>query len=51
MELNYHGEKVQIDITMQPGEIELDTNTDDTDLEDTIEIPVVKQDKGNQDAI
>ena len=51
MELNYHGEKVEIDLTMEPGEIEVDTNTDDTDLEDTIEIPVVREDDGDIDEI
>ena len=51
MELNYHGEKVQIDLTIQQGEKELDTNTDDTDLEDTIEIPIVKDNNGDQDEI
>lgn len=42
MELNYHGEKVDIDLDFMEGEKEFDTNNDDTDLEDTIEIPIVK---------
>ena len=51
MELNYNGQKYNIDITMEPGETELDTNTDDTDLNNTIEIPVVKEDNGDQNEI
>ena len=51
MELNYHGQKVEIDLTIEPGEKEFDTNNDDTDLEDTIEIPVVQDYDGDIDEI
>ena len=51
MELNYHGQRYNIDITMEAGEKELDANSDDTDLENTIEIPVVKENNGDQDEI
>ena len=44
MELNYHGEKVEIDLNLEDGEKEFDTNNADEDLEDTIEIPIVEDD-------
>ena len=51
MEINYHGQKVEIDLTMQPGEKEFDTNNVDTDLENTIELPPVQDNVGDSDAI
>ncbi len=50
MELNYHGEKVEINLNFEEGEKEFDTNNGDVDLEDTIEIPKIEN-EGDVDEI
>ena len=39
MILKYNGQKVEVDLTLENGEKEFDTDNSDLDLDDTIEIP------------
>lgn len=39
MILNYNGQKVEVDLNLENGEKEFDTDNSDLDLDDTIEIP------------
>lgn len=39
MILNYNGQKVEVDLNLENGEKEFDTDSSDLDLDDTIEIP------------
>ncbi len=40
MILNYNGQKVEVDLNLENGEKEFDTDSSDLDLDDTIEIPI-----------
>ncbi len=39
MILNYNGQKVEVDLNLENGEKEFDIDSNDLDLDDTIEIP------------
>lgn len=51
MKLIYHGEEVEFDDVIEPGEIELDKDEIIQTIEDTIELPNILQDEINQEML